>query len=181
MTDLELLVFTLSVGVVVGLGLLVALLAAVTAAVRTLLASHVGTGVHLDLADVETHLRALEHERYVTAGVVTDVVPESRRSGRMPFALARSRRPGVRVDVAIPTPEGATASEWFPLPDDLTGRSPLERLLHDAAVPGERLSDLVGREVPVTKRGAEWRLSCSDSLTTRSLARGLDVLFSRRV
>lgn len=181
MTDLELLVFALGVGVVVGVGLLVALLAAATAAVRTLLATHVGTGVHLDLVDVEAHLRTLEHERHVTAGVVTDVVPESRRPGRMPLALVRPRRTGVRVDVAIPTPDGGVASEWFPLPNELTGRSRLERLLHDAEVPGDHLSDLIGRDVPVSKRGAEWRVSTRRSLSPRSFARGLDLLFSRRV
>lgn len=185
MTDLELLVFALGAGLVVGVGTLVAALAATTAAVRSLVAAagpQTGTGVHLDIGAVEDRFRTLDHERHVTAGVVTDVVPEARRPGPSVLALLRARRAGVRVDVAIPTPERDVACEWFPLPDELTGRSRLERLLGGADVPGERLSDLVGREVPVRKNGSEWRVAVDGrSLPARSFARGLDVLFSRRV
>jgi hypothetical protein len=191
MTELELLAVALFAGTVLGTGLLVALLWATRAVVGAVAGSvgpRTGSGVHLDpdsdldVVHLEDRFRSLEHERHVTTGVVTDVVAESRRPGSLPLSLARDRREGVRVDVAIPTPGTPVASEWFPLPDELAGRSRLERLLDREGLAGERLSELLGHEVPVRKDGEEWRIAVEErSLARRVARRGVDRLRSRRV
>ncbi|KTG08660.1 hypothetical protein AUR64_18515 [Haloprofundus marisrubri] len=101
------------------------------------------------LGDVERHLESLALERHVDSGVVRAVEPERRRPGRSPAAYARPPTDGVRVDVAIPTPERPLVSEWFPLPERLDGRSQLETVLRRYDVPADDLSELLGTEVPV--------------------------------
>ncbi|QCJ46552.1 hypothetical protein [Haloprofundus sp. MHR1] len=109
------------------------------------------------LGDVERHLESLALERHVDAGVVRAVEPERRRPGRSPAAYARNPVDGVRVDVAIPTPDRPVVSEWFPLPARLDGGSRLEAVLRRYGVPPSDLSELLGTEVPVRRdaRG-EW-------------------------
>ncbi|ELZ66847.1 hypothetical protein C5B91_11530 [Haloferax sp. Atlit-10N] len=110
-----------------------------------------------DIRDVELRvagLRALDH---VDSGVVTNVVPERRRGAS---GLARfSRRDGVRLDLALATPDDRTATVWVPVPEALTGGSRFERIAAACDVPPEEISDAVGTELPLV-RGADggWRI-----------------------
>jgi hypothetical protein len=125
------------------------------------------------LGEVERHLESLALERHVDTGVVCAVEPERRRPGYGPSAYARPPVDGVRVDVAIPTPDRPVVSEWFPIPERLDGRSRLESVLRRYEVPAENLSGLLGVEVPVRKtdRGVwkpEW-VPRRDALAARTL------------
>lgn len=140
--------------------------------------SPVQRGETLAIADVEAHLDSLDHERFVDSGVVQAVTAERRRPGRLPFALARDPREGLRVDVAVPTPLGETATEWFPVPDRLDGDSRFERLLAANDVPHRNVAELVGAEVPIEKVGGQWRIAVQEPRHA-SVARAVERLRAR--
>ncbi|SFR60132.1 hypothetical protein [Halogeometricum limi] len=128
----------------------------------------VRTGSTADIRDVETHLATLAETPHLDSGVVRRVVPESRREGgRLFWRFART--PGVRFDVALPmTDPDATLPVWTPLPDRLTGTTPLERVAAACGVSPDRLSDAVGEEIPVRRVGDRWVVGAATARTART-------------
>ncbi|MFC6824727.1 hypothetical protein [Halopelagius fulvigenes] len=162
MTELELLLWFFASALLAGgvAVLLVASVFAVAAARLTRAASAVlaptSTADPAAIRDVEAHLADLRNAPRIDSGVIRRVVPEARRgAGDSRFG----RRSGVRFDVALPleSPEDRVASVWVPTPNHLTGETELERVAAACGVEPSRLSDAVGRELPLTYAGdGQW-------------------------
>lgn len=158
MTELELLLWFVGSVLLAG-GVAVLLVASVfavaaarlTKAVSAMLAP-TSTADPAAIRDVETHLADLRNAPRVDSGVVREVVPEARRGGG--DSVVR-RAPGVRFDVALPleSPEGRVATVWVPTPDRLTGETELEAVAAACGVDPTRVSDAVGRELPLEYAG----------------------------
>ncbi|MGM0592106.1 MAG: hypothetical protein ACQETI_10855 [Halobacteriota archaeon] len=181
MTPLEFLLLVAAGLLVVGLVGYVSVLVVIALAVGRLLTAvgqFIGTSADAtgrSLADLEAHLESLALAAHIDTGVVCSVEPERRRP-RGVTGLFTPPRDGVRIDVAVPSPERAVTSIWFALPDSLRGESALERFLGRAGIAADELSELVGREVPVelTDRGTwrvQWEVQSAPTPTsTRYLA-----------
>lgn len=157
MTELELLLwFFAGVLLAGGVAVLFAASLAVVAATRLLkaasaLLSPTSAADPGAVRDVEARLADLRDAPRVDCGVVRSVVPEARRGGGV--SLVR-RTPGVRFDVALPfESRERVAAAWVPIPDRLTGETELERLAAACGVEPPRLSDAVGRELPLRYAG----------------------------
>lgn len=162
MTELELLLWFVGSVLLAG-GVAVLLVASVLAVAAARLLQAAGamlaptaTADPAAIRDVETHLADLRNAPRIDSGVVRNVVPEARRGeGESRFR----RTPGVRFDVALPleSPEDRVASVWVPTPDRLTGETELERVAAACGVEPSRLSDAVGRELPLAYAGdGQW-------------------------
>lgn len=173
MTELELLLLLVAGGLFAGgVALLLAVSVAALAATRLLKAASavLAPAVTADPAairDVETHLADLRDAPRIDSGVVREVVPEARRGGG--DSVVR-RAPGVRFDVALPleSPEGRVATVWVPTPDRLTGETELEAVAAACGVDPTRVSDAVGRELPVEYAGdGQWVIPAAARDATR--------------
>lgn len=170
MTELELLLWLFAGGLLAGgIALLAAVSVTVVAATRLLKAASAMlapavTAEPTAIRDVERHLTDLRDAPRVDSGVVREVVPEARRGGGDSWVR---RAPGVRFDVALPldSSERRVATVWVPTPDRLTGETELERVAAACGVDPTRVSDAVGRELPLDYAGdGQWVIP--------SLARG---------
>lgn len=158
MTELELLLWVLASALLAG-GVAVLVVASVFAVAAARLTRAVSatlaptsTADPAAIRDVEAHLADLRDAPRIDSGVVRRVVPEARRRESDSWF---GRSPGVRFDVALPleSPEDRVTSLWVPTPDRLTGETELERVAAACGVDPSRLSDAVGRELPLTYAG----------------------------
>jgi len=100
----------------------------------------------------------MQIEEDIDKGIITEVVPERRENERA-FAKEEYEK-GISVHVRIPNNQGTETEFWLPIPDDLDGRSKIEKFKQLYDVPLDDLDELVGLEVPVEKnRNDEWEVT----------------------
>lgn len=106
------------------------------------------------LAELEEEMRTMQIEGEIDKGVVTEVVPERRAKRRSEYEN------GISVHVRIPNNRGTTTEFWLPIPDELNGRSKIEKFNYLYDIPLDDLDELVGLKVPVEKnRNDEWEVT----------------------